>query len=135
MEVRNCKQCGRMFNYMGSALCPNCAAALETKFQEVKQYIEDNPTASISQVSEEMDVTTQQLKKWVREERLAFSDGSLVGLNCESCGAMIKTGRFCEKCKKELGSKLADTIKPAVQTNPFAERKQKSKDKMHYLDR
>lgn len=136
MDVRNCKQCGRMFNYMGSPLCPNCAASLEEKFQEVKKYIYDNPSANISQVAEEMDVTTQQLKKWVREERLAFSDSSLVGLNCESCGALIKTGRFCEKCKKDLGNALSDTIKkPEVQSNPFADRKKSGKDKMHFLDR
>ena len=36
MDVRNCKTCGRLFNYMGGApLCPECKAALEKKFEDV----------------------------------------------------------------------------------------------------
>ena len=37
MEVKNCKECGRLFNYMGGApLCDGCRKKLEQKFQEVK---------------------------------------------------------------------------------------------------
>ena len=42
MEVKNCKNCGRLFNYIGGAyksLCPACIDRLEEKFQEVKKYI------------------------------------------------------------------------------------------------
>ena len=36
MDVRNCRNCGRMFNYMGGApLCNMCQKKLEEKFQEV----------------------------------------------------------------------------------------------------
>ena len=34
MEVKNCKECGRLFNYMGGApLCDGCRKKLEQKFQ------------------------------------------------------------------------------------------------------
>ena len=40
MEVKNCKGCGRLFNYMGGApLCDGCRKKFEQKFQEVKQYL------------------------------------------------------------------------------------------------
>ena len=30
MDVRNCKKCGRMFNYVtGPVVCPNCKDSLE----------------------------------------------------------------------------------------------------------
>lgn len=133
MDVRNCKSCGKMFNYIGHPMCPQCMSALEDKFQEVKKYIEENPLANVTQVAEETGVTAQQLRKWVREERLSFSDSSLVGLNCEGCGALIKTGRFCENCKASLGNAFANSIKKAPEANPFANRK-KQNAKMHYLD-
>lgn len=133
MDVRNCRQCGRMFNYIGQPLCPQCMSALEDKFQEVKCYIEEHPGASITQVAEETEVSAKQLRRWVREERLSFSDASLVGLNCEGCGAMIRTGRFCENCKASLSNSLANSIRPQAQTNPFANRKRESA-RMHYLD-
>ena len=50
MEVKNCKDCGRLFNYMGGApLCDGCRKKLEQKFQEVKQYLDENPNASVNQ--------------------------------------------------------------------------------------
>ena len=47
MEVKNCKGCGRLFNYMGGApLCDACRKKLEEKFQKVKQYLDDHSDAS-----------------------------------------------------------------------------------------
>lgn len=55
-----------------------------------------NPNTPIQVVSEDNDVSVKQIKQWVREERLVFSEDSPLGLECEGCGTIIKTGRFCE---------------------------------------
>ena len=102
MDVRNCKNCGKLFQYVGKPLCPACNKKLEDKFFEVRDYIYENPTANMSQVSEEMEVPIQQIKKWVREERLAFSKDSGITISCEKCGKPILTGRFCNECKKKM---------------------------------
>lgn len=61
MEVRNCRSCGRLFNYMGGApLCPACQKKLEEKFQEVKAFLEENPNSSVETVAEELDVSVKQ---------------------------------------------------------------------------
>ena len=71
MEVRNCRSCGRLFNYMGGApLCPACQKKLEEKFQEVKAFLEENPNSSVETVAEELDVSVKQIRQWIREERL-----------------------------------------------------------------
>lgn len=132
MDVRNCRSCGRMFNYIGRPICANCMNALEDKFQEVKKYIEDNPSANITMVAEETGVSTTQLKNWVREERLSFSDSSLVGLNCEGCGTMIKMGRFCDECKMKLGNALSNSIR--TPEAPAYQKKQKESARMRFLD-
>lgn len=109
MEVRNCKQCGRLYNYIGGSyrnLCPACVEKVEKSFQDVKTYIEDNPGVGINQVSEAMGVPVRQIERWVREERLSFSDDSDIGIPCEKCGRMIKTGRFCKQCADQLGNAL-----------------------------
>ena len=96
MDVRNCKGCSRLFNYLGGQqLCPDCIKALDVKFDEVREYVYDHPGAGMQQVAEEMDVSVAQIKRWIREERLSFSEESQVGLECEGCGKMIRTGRFC----------------------------------------
>lgn len=113
MDIRNCKICGKLFNYVpgGYMLCPSCEKTLEEKFQEVKQFVTDNPGANINEVSEKMDITVSQIKRWIREERLTFSQDSMVMLDCERCGAPIRSGRFCTKCKEGLQNQLSNAIK------------------------
>lgn len=115
MDVRNCKGCGKLFNYLsGTPLCPACLRKLDEKFDQVKEYIYDHPGAGVQEVAEENDVTTTQIKRWVREERLAFSKDSPIGLDCEGCGKMIKTGRFCNLCKDKMLNKLGDIYKEPI---------------------
>lgn len=133
MEVKNCKMCGRLFNYLGGQrLCPDCKKKLEDKFQKVKAYIRENPKASIEIIAEENDVDIQQIRQWVREERLQFTADSPVKLQCENCGAPILTGRFCDKCKKQMAENLTDSIKKPERPNPFAEKK--GSDRMRFLN-
>ena len=111
MEVMNCKGCGRLFNQMGRhRLCPQCLQQLEGKFQEVKKYLEENPNSSIDAVSQNNDVSVKQIKQWVREERLIFSEGSTVGIDCEGCGIQIRTGRYCDGCKYRIANNLMGAL-------------------------
>jgi len=134
MEVINCKGCGKMFNYLGGQpLCPECIKQLDVKFNEVKEYVYDHPRCSINEVSEEMEVSVSQIKKWIREEKLSFSDESQVGLSCEGCGKMIRTGRFCDVCKTSMANNLGSLYqKPEVTVKK--ERDGKQPPKMRFLD-
>ncbi len=135
MNVRNCRKCGRIFNYVvGIPICPACKEKLEQKFQEVKDYIRENKGANIPEISQACEVETTQLHQWIREERLVFSDDSPVGINCEKCGAMIRTGRFCEKCKNTMVNNLKSTYEKPKPETP-ARKDTKENPRMRYLDR
>jgi flagellar operon protein (TIGR03826 family) len=111
MEVRNCKSCGRLYNYIGGSyrnLCPDCINKIEDKFIEVKDYIQDHKNATMPEISSECDVRIEQIEHWIREERLYFSDDSPIGIACESCGVTIKSGRFCPACKTKMSNVLSD---------------------------
>ena len=104
MEVKNCRGCGRLFNYIGGGylLCPVCMEELDKKFAKVKQYIEEHKQASMPDIARENDVSVNQLERWVREERLTFAEDSPIGIDCENCGVTIKSGRFCNNCRDQL---------------------------------
>lgn len=133
MEVRNCKGCGKLFNYLsGPPLCPSCASALDAKFEEVKEYVYDHPRVGVQEVSDEMEVSVSQIKQWIREERLSFAEDSMIGLECEGCGITIKTGRFCKSCKDKLAKGLTD-LYPAER--PVQRQKDpRENPKMRFLD-
>lgn len=107
MEVKNCKSCGRLFNYFsGEMICQGCKNKLDEKFSEVKEYIHKNPGVGMQEVATNTGVSFGQIKQWVREERLEFTKESLVGIDCERCGVSIRTGRFCKSCKLKLATEL-----------------------------
>jgi flagellar operon protein (TIGR03826 family) len=132
MDVRNCKNCGRMFNYLGGpSICPICKGKAEDDFQRVKEYIRENPKAQIAQIAEENEVTVQQIRQWVREERLEFAADSQITLNCEKCGASIRTGRFCDKCKNNMASEMNDAFAKPIPVEVPKKREHES-DKMRF---
>ncbi len=125
MELKVCKNCRRLFQYIyGPEVCPDClknlshaepgkpeedhsitlaAKSINSElelFDKVKEYIIAHPKATISDISLAMDVPPKRLFEWIREERLEFSDDSKdAWFTCERCGAKIKSGRLCSRCK------------------------------------
>lgn len=136
MNIKVCKKCRRMFNYfMGESICPACRQKIEEDFQRVKTYIRKEPNASIAQVSEECDVSPEQIRQWLREERL-YLTGESPQLTCDSCGAMIMSGKLCDKCKNETINALKHITESSKTHNePASRRPIDAKSKMRFLDR
>lgn len=133
MDVKNCKSCGRLFNYMGSgpSICPACQRKLEEKFQQVKTYLGENPHSSVSQVADDNDVSVKQIKQWIREERLSLSNATIDGVLCEHCGVPICSGRFCDKCKASMQNTLSSVLdKPKAQE---AKKQERDGNRMRFL--
>ncbi len=127
MDTINCRNCGRLFLYQyGPQFCTKCASIMEEKFEKVKDYLYENPGATIQRIAEVNDVSTHQIVKWVREERLEFTPDSPLGIDCEICGSTIKTGRFCKNCKNDLASKLGKAFNGVVPEEIKKELREKS---------
>lgn len=133
MEVRNCKMCGRLFNVLNNErICPACQKKLEDKFHEVKQYLEDHPGASVEQTATDNDISTKQIRQWVKEERLILSSATEAGIVCEKCGKPIRTGRFCDKCKERMANEFQNVYqKPEPKMEDL--RSTRDRDRMRYL--
>ncbi len=136
MEVKNCIKCMKLFNYVsGPSICPACRKNIEEQFKEVRLYIRKNSDASISEVAEACNTDVKQIRQWIREERLSFSSDSSIGIECESCGKSIKTGRFCEACKVQMATNLSSAYKKeeVKEENPYENKDTSSK--MRFLNK
>lgn len=132
VNVSNCKSCGRLFNVISNTrICPDCQRKLEEKFQEVKEYLKENPFANIDVLSKECDVSVKQIKEWVREERLVFAEGSMDGIECEQCGKLIRTGKYCDECKVKITNNLRQGINAPTKAEPV--KKERERDRMRFL--
>ena len=134
LNIINCKKCGRIFQQITSRrICPDCEKALEDKFLEVRDYMRQNPNVSIMEVSREKEVSVEQIKQWVREERLLFTNAEGSGIECVMCGIPITTGKYCARCKGEMAHTLGNAYeKPKVVLQP--QQPSSSKGKMRFLN-
>ena len=134
MEVRNCKSCGRLYNVLGrERICPACKALQEDKFQQVKRFLNENPNSSVEVVAKENDVSTKQIRQWVREERLILSSGIIDVITCETCGAPIITGRYCERCKAELSQSFENALDRPRTIKPEVKKLERDGNRMRFL--
>ncbi|MGI6776726.1 MAG: MerR family transcriptional regulator [Acetivibrionales bacterium] len=128
-DVRNCRKCGKIFNYLGGVpICPVCKQEDEEDFKRVKQYLYDNPGASMSQISTELDISVEKIKRYLKEGRLEIiGEESNLVLECESCGKSIRTGRFCAECERELARGFQETANRMSTSRSAAERRSEFK--------
>jgi flagellar operon protein (TIGR03826 family) len=133
-DVRNCKKCGKVYNYIGGPpICNACSEQDEKDFKKVKEYLYDNPGASMSQVSEALDVSVEKITRYLREGRLEITENSdNMFLECEGCGKAIRTGRFCNECTRELEKDLTITAK---QMNEMTNKNTVKKIEMRFLNK
>lgn len=127
-DLRNCRRCGRMYNYLGGPpICIDCKNADEAVFKRIKEYLYENPGAMLSQVAIDCDVSVEKIKMFLKEGRLEITEGANIILECEKCGKAIKTGRFCGECQNQLHSDISGTIsKPQERTEDSELRKHNS---------
>lgn len=137
MNVRNCRKCGKVFNYViGIPICPRCREEQEAIFQEVKKYVSEHYGADIMEVAQECNVDPGQIRQWIREDRLQFAEDSPIRIPCEKCGKMIRSGRYCEECTMEMTNgfkKMLNQGRPSPASAAKPDIRRSDRDKMRYL--
>lgn len=116
MTLKNCAKCGRMFAAEEhQKLCSNCVENDDELFKIVREYVYDNPSATVQDTAEATEVPEEKILKFLRQGKLQLR-GDGVGLDCERCGKSIPSGRFCDKCAQEMAQgfkKITGQDKPA----------------------
>jgi flagellar operon protein (TIGR03826 family) len=122
MDIRNCKRCGKVFNYVGVAVCNECTQQEQEDFEKVREYLFNHQNSTTIEVTNATGVDPKVISRLVKEGRLLvdnIADGD--ELKCEKCGQAILNGRFCEKCVAEMKNEFrkassASAVKPVANT-------------------
>lgn len=133
MEVKACKRCGTLFQYVtGKSICPNCKKKEEEQFELVKDYLREHPGSIIRDISEGTGASIPLIESFLKQGRLEVSADSPITLLCEKCGAKIKSGRYCPQCTHSIATEIngmANAMKPTETLNV-----KKEKERMRFLD-
>lgn len=137
MNVKNCLGCKKLFNYItGPQLCLACKEKEEQLFQEIKKYVRENPGTTVSAVCKEYGLKRSQVEQWIREDRLQFAPGTVLGgIGCLNCGAPIESGKYCQACKTALGKDLQAQLPKKEQISiTFTGNKTATTNRMRFIN-
>lgn len=133
MSIRNCKRCGKIYQYDGvHKICKNCRAQLEKDFEKVKEFLKENPDSSISVVSEETGVKKKTIIEFIKNNRLIAEDLEIdAKIKCQRCGTEIKHGKYCDRCISDMKNEVESVTKKKEKKK----KRKKGKENMHVSDR
>ena len=129
MELRNCPECGKVFTYIRTNLCPACQKQDEETFRIVRNFIARNPGADIITVCNETGVSEDKIMRYIREGRIDRGLDSEAKFECEVCGLLIPSGRLCQACSEKLTAGLKRSI---LEENKKAEEEKEKKGPRMY---
>lgn len=104
-NIRTCRRCRKLFNYIASPYCPRCVDEIDREYRVVRDYIYDHPNEGIKEIADATDVDERSILELLRDGRLELDSGS-AALQCERCGSNISSGRYCGNCQSSLSNEL-----------------------------
>jgi hypothetical protein len=70
-------------------------------FQTIRNYLNRVGNASAAAIERDTGVPKRIIQYFFQDEFLEIPTSSAIRVPCQKCGAPIRTGRFCEDCKKK----------------------------------
>lgn len=112
---QSCRKCGgRMaFKGVGEYKCESCGALEYDDYGKVRCYIEEHRGATAAEIEDAVGVSQKSIRQMLKEQRIEVSPDSKAFLQCEICGANLRSGRFCPKCESSRKQFLEEDKKRA----------------------
>ena len=109
-KLSYCEKCGKLFSSMrGETLCPSCNAEFRDAQNKIRDYLRENPKATLMEAASVIGIDSDSMKRISKEVVNAKFNAqrAKAGVEhfCENCGAPIKSGTYCVNCQAELQKK------------------------------
>ncbi|MGD0153883.1 MAG: MerR family transcriptional regulator [Thermacetogeniaceae bacterium] len=127
MSLRNCSECGRIFEFTARDLCPDCVNKEEEDYELIKNCLRHNPGAGISEVSEKTGVAEKKILVFLKKGRLLLGPENSITLNCERCGKPIRSGRYCDGCCTLMDKIILESASETTGSNQSRNRDERSR--------
>jgi flagellar operon protein (TIGR03826 family) len=109
MNLENCPNCGSLFvKSPFRHICESCYREEEEAFEKVYHFLRkrENRMATMAQIVDATGVKESLLIKFIKSGRLQLAQFPNLGYPCDRCGRLIREGRMCVNCSKDLNKQL-----------------------------
>jgi hypothetical protein len=115
MTIRNCPECGKIFEFVFSSLCPECFERDEADLILIKDYLLGHFGATVADIVQDTGVAAKKVLRLLHDKRLiaVCEKNQIQLLSCERCQKPVLNERFCPECKEFLSARLSRLAKPA----------------------
>ncbi|MCM1236188.1 MAG: toll/interleukin-1 receptor domain-containing protein [Ruminococcus flavefaciens] len=98
----HCQFCGGELKEIGIGTyeCLACGKENYDYLRRVRNFLEENGACSAVLISQETGVPRDSVEYFLREEFLEIPKYASGRISCMKCGAPIRTGKLCDKCKE-----------------------------------
>ena len=114
-----CRDCGAVMVQLTRDICAKCIQKEEEFFNEIREYLRDNPGATVYQVAEALKQDLSKVEEIASSGRLERCGVSLLH-ECQTCGKVIESGIICKDCKQDIKHQVGD-LKKKVTAKPEPE--------------
>jgi hypothetical protein len=115
MALKYCPECDKLYAENPVGICLACQEAEEPLAEKVREYLRESKKATIEEVHQATGVKHKTILRMIRAGRIQSEHGFSIFFNCESCGAPIPDGRFCEACSRKLSGELLEKVREMSQ--------------------
>lgn len=99
-KIELCAECGGRMKPVRSGVyeCTECGAQALDDFGRIREYMKDHGSATKEELVVVLGIRAEVVNEYIRQQRLEKAGNASDG-KCLLCGAPIKFGSICAKCK------------------------------------
>lgn len=109
MPLSACPRCEKVFNKGKgeSVVCPECLPSENEDYENVREYLQSNPTVSAESLAEEVGIELTCILRFLEDGRIETTAANK-SVMCGRCGApaISLSKRLCESCLQRLNSEI-----------------------------
>jgi len=105
-KVENCPNCGNIFRKTNWPLCQSCQNEVENDLSKCAKVTRKNGKTTVAELSQQTGVAEVKIMKYIRDSKLFIGDLPNMFYACELCGANIRKGTLCLKCRTKINTDI-----------------------------
>ncbi len=121
LKISKCTICKKEYLDTSSSVnkskkvCPICQKSKKESQQKIRNYIKNNPKISIIELTKNLNISEEIVVECLKAGIIETTKKSPTLLSCLKCGEPIRSGEYCEKCKRKgrrvISIEVGNTVK------------------------